>query len=99
MTNFRNGWFNNRQSIKTLPKECVNDCTGPGPADEAVAYWVKKLDFDGPAWLIRDFLGDYGCWSTKQLCDHQENLQRLLWIWAGNIAEDPDAYEDLYLGV
>lgn len=87
---YRNDWFDNRTAIRTLPPECVSDCTGPGPADEAVTYWVRKLDFDGPAWLIREHLSGYGAWDRPELCDHQQNLHRLLWIWANDIRESGD---------
>ena len=97
MSNFQNGWFHDRQAIKTLPKECVSDCTGQGSADEAVAYWVKKLAFDGPAWLIREHLKGYGAWDKSQLCDHQQNLKRLLWTWACAIRKDPESSEYVYL--
>lgn len=87
---YRNEWFDNRTAIRTLPPECVSDCTGPGPADEAVSYWVSRLDFDGPAWLIREHLSGYGAWDRSELCDHQQNLQRLLWLWANDIRESGD---------
>lgn len=96
MSNFQNSWFHNRQSIQTLPDECVRDCTAPGPADEAVSYWVAKLQFDGPSWLIREHLSGYGAWDASELCDHKQNLERLLWIWACDVAEDPN-FTDFYL--
>lgn len=84
---YRNEWFEDRQALKNPPAAAVRDCSAPGqPADSAVAYWVNRLGFDGPAWLIRDHLSGYGAWSN--LCDHQENLERLFWIWCCNIAEE-----------
>jgi hypothetical protein len=88
-------WFDGRQAKQTLPPECVSDCTGPGPADSAVDYWIDELEFDGPAWLFRDYLKGFGAWDKSELCDHNQNRKRVLWIWAGNCAEDPDNY--LYL--
>lgn len=85
---FQNEWFHDRDSIKFPPPEAVRDCTTPGPVDEAVAHWVQQLRFDGPAWHIRDFLGEYGAWDNRQLSDHKENLERLFWIWCENIAEE-----------
>lgn len=85
---YKNEWFEDRQAIKAPPLEAVIACSRPGSADEPVAYWVNTLNFDGPAWHIREFLGEYGAWSEKQLCDHKENLLRLFWIWCGNLRED-----------
>jgi hypothetical protein len=55
--------------------------------DEAVEFWVDRLEFDGPAWMIRRHLKGYGAWSAAELCDHQANRRRLLWIWACNCRE------------
>lgn len=87
---FKNAWFEGRNMIQDLPQDCIDDMRGPGRKDEAVAYWVKKLGFDGPAWLIREHLKGYGAWDKQQLCNHQENLQRLLWIHASDLAEDSE---------
>lgn len=84
---YQNEWFQDRQALKNPPAEAVRDCSTPGqPADSAVAHWVDRLGFDGPAWLIRDHLSGYGAWSN--LSDHKENLQRLFWVWCCDIAEE-----------
>lgn len=90
-----NDWFEGRQAIRALPTECVSDIARPGPADEAVEHWVERLSFEGPAWLIREHLTGYGAWDRAQLCDHQQNLRRLLWVWAHDIHESGD--DILYL--
>lgn len=92
---FQNDWFDGRMAIRTLPPECVCDIAKPGPADEAFDHWVQRLSFDGPAWLIREHLSGYGAWDRSELCDHQKNLRRLLWVWANDVAENGD--EILYL--
>lgn len=33
-------------------------------------------------------LRGYGAWDAQELADHSQNLQRILWIAAGNITED-----------
>lgn len=84
---YKNEWFEGRQALKCPPAKAVRDCSAPGqPADSVVAYWVNRLNFDGPAWLIRDHLSGYGAWSN--LSDHKQNLERLFWIWCCNIAEE-----------
>jgi hypothetical protein len=99
-----NGWFdlthcNGRQSCRQLPAECIADCSGPGAKDEAVAYWAKRLQFDGPAWLIRRHLKRCGAWDASQLANHDDNLERLLWLWACDCWENPGVCDYLYLDV
>ena len=84
---FRNHWFRGPWSEGELPPECVADCSSSGPVDDAVEFWVCRLEFDWPPWLMRLHLRGYGAWSTADLCDHQANRRRLLWIWACNCRE------------
>ena len=96
---FRNLWFEGRNSRRQLPLECINDCSGSGDRSRDVAYWVNRLQFDGPSWLFREYLREYGAWDRTELCDHNKNRERVLWIWACNCAEDPGAFDYLYLGI
>ena len=90
-------WFDGRWSIAELPVDCVQDCSGSGSADDAVEYWVKRLKFEAPPWLLRDHLKGYGAWDSAQLCDHQANLRRLLWVWACDCSESQDYDNSIYL--
>lgn len=36
---------------------------------------------------LRDELREYGAWDDGELADHKQNLQRLVWIAAGDIVE------------
>ena len=81
---FRNLCFRGAWSDGELPPECVTDCSSSSPVDYAVEFWLNRLDFDGPPWLMRRHLRGYGAWSAADLCDHQANRRRLLWIWACN---------------
>jgi hypothetical protein len=94
---YRNTWFCGRDSLRQLPGECVADCSGWGDRTEPVRAWVRRLEFDGPAWLIRRHLKRYGCWDAADLCNHPANLERLLWLWACAAWQDPDAAGFLYL--
>lgn len=38
--------------------------------------------------VLRDELREYGAWSEEELADHDQNLQRILWIAAGDILEN-----------
>ena len=90
-------WFNGRVSVRYLPGPCVEDCTRPGPADDAVEHWVKRLEFEAPPWLLREYLGSFGVYDSAELCNHQANLGRLLWIWAHECNDAGDSVQ-MYLG-
>jgi hypothetical protein len=83
-------WFSGRAAICPLPPDCIADCSGPGRADDAVAYWCRRLYFDAPPWLQREHLRGYGAWDRSELCDHNANRERLLWIWACDAREQQD---------
>jgi hypothetical protein len=44
---------------------------------------LQKLDRA----LVASELREYGAWDSDELADHAQNLQRLLWIACGDIAE------------
>ena len=96
---FKNEWFESRNSLRQLPLECICDCSGAGDRDDDVGRWVDRLNFDGPAWLFREYLRGFGACDSADLCDHEENKKRVLWIWACNCREYPGDYDYLYLGV
>lgn len=39
-------------------------------------------------------LSGYGAWDAGELSDHDQNLQRILWLAAGDIIEQPDTYRN-----
>lgn len=49
-----------------------------------IARQLARID---PA-LLREELREYGAWDDEELQDHQQNLQRILWILAGDIIEE-----------
>ncbi len=91
-------WFSGRAAISRLPEECIQDCSAQGAVDDAVAYWVDRLNIEAPPWLLRDYLSGYGAWDKAQLCNHRENLERLLWVWACDCREYQDPDYQPYLG-
>lgn len=38
---------------------------------------------------LRAELREYGAWDAAELADHAQNLQRILWLAAGDITEQP----------
>ena len=72
--------------------EEAKSCTHPGPCDEDVLLlsrtrniWRQLAKVD--AAVLREELKQYGAWSDAELSNHNENLQRILWIAAGDIVE------------
>lgn len=55
----------------------------PGIASQ-VAQW--------PADTLRAELREYGAWSDAELQDHAQNIQRMLWIAAGDVVDQPELY-------
>jgi len=47
----------------------------------------KQLDKLNPDTVVR-VLKDYGAWDADDLSDHNDNLDRLLWIACGDIVDD-----------
>ena len=45
---FRNLWFKDAWAQCELPPACIRDCSSSGAVDEAVEFWVLRLEFDGP---------------------------------------------------
>ena len=92
-------WFDGRESTRQLPPECIADCSGRGDQTKNVEFWVERLNFDGPVELFKEHLKEYGAWDDEQLKDHDENKQRVLWIWACDCDENPGVNDYLHLGV
>ena len=64
-----------------------------GRCDEDVAalcaapYMAKQLEAIKPA-LLRKELAEYGAWDAAELADHAQNLRRLVWVAAGDLADE-----------
>ena len=97
------GWLQRR-----IPKECVDDCSGPGRKDDAVEYWVDKLKFYIPENLIEkamDYLREFGAWDEFELqewadtedVEHQL-AQHVLWCFCCDLYEGNVKQGELYLG-
>lgn len=76
-------------SIADIPRECVEDCSQPGSADDAVAYWLAELGFTVDRAKTIACLTGYGAWEPEELAsDTDETLaSRVLWLACGNFSE------------
>ena len=72
-------------------------CSHPGPCDldvadlatePAIAAQLAAID---PT-TLRAELQEYGAWDDGELADHAQNLQRLLWLAASDVHEQPEFY-------
>lgn len=85
-------YFNYIGSI-TLPLDVVRLCSHSGDCTEDVQRCMElpevkaelsEIDPD----QLRKELREYGAWDDQQLSSHGDNLERILWIAAGNIQEE-----------
>jgi hypothetical protein len=85
-------YFNCIDGIE-LPYDVVHNCSHSGPCDEDVKRAMKlpevqsELSKINPDQLIKE-LSEYGAWEPYQLANHNDNLERILWIAAGNIMNE-----------
>ena len=86
------GWL-----VREIPEQTIRDCSGPGSNDEAVEYWLHKLNFYIPQQLrqkAKEYLAGFGAWDDAELdawvstedTEH-ELARRILWIFCGDIRD------------
>ena len=87
----KEAYFNYIGSIE-LPTDIWDMCPLSGAADAAIAHMrtlpevIAELEgIDGDS--LRKELEQEGAWDAIELSDHDENLNRILWIAACNIHE------------
>ena len=72
---------------KSLPMDCILDCSSGGRVDDSVDYWVNELNFHVPADKGLSYVQEYGLDDIGP-----EDVDKyVLWIMCGNIKEE--AYE------
>lgn len=85
-------YFNYIQEIE-LPLEIADQCSHPGDCSEDVKECAQlpeikaQLDEIDPE-RLKEELDQYGAWNETELSNHQDNLERILWIAAGDIMEE-----------
>jgi hypothetical protein len=85
-------YFNYIGSIE-LPYDVARNCSHSGPCDEDVKRAMKLPEIQAELQEInpddlRKELKEYGAWDENELQSHTDNLERILWIAAGNIMEE-----------
>lgn len=85
-------YFNYIGSIE-LPEDVARNCSHSGPCDEDIKLAMQlpeikaelsEIDRDD----LKKELSEYGAWSDEELSNHEDNLERILWIAAGNIVDE-----------
>jgi hypothetical protein len=49
-----------------------------------IAEQLARIDPE----VLRAELKEYGAWDAQELADHDQNLQRILWLAAGDIRDE-----------
>jgi hypothetical protein len=89
-------WFFEHGFVVAMPAAAVRECSAPGRRDEAVARWAREIERPRectPA-ALRAELRETGAWEEDELRDDAQNWERIIWIAACNIKEDPLLYEE-----
>jgi hypothetical protein len=73
----------------TMDVQTARNCSHAGPCDTDVVQALEDGDIriDGTPDDIRRELKEYGAWDAEELANDEQNLQRIAWIAAGNIAD------------
>ncbi|QDP64110.1 MAG: hypothetical protein Unbinned2301contig1004_36 [Prokaryotic dsDNA virus sp.] len=83
-------------SLTDLPREAIEDCSGPGSADAAVQHWVEELQFSVDQDAARECLKGYGAWDDltaddlgddETLADDETITHRVFWLACCNFSE------------
>ena len=83
-----------------LPEDVIQGCSHSGRCDDDIENCrllpevITALDKLDPV-KVRKELEEYGAWDDTELSNHDDNLNRILWIAAGDIQEqDADWLND-----
>ena len=53
-----------------------------------MASQLAKIDPD----VLRAELDECGAWDDEELANHDDNLERIVWLASNDVAEEPDVY-------
>ena len=77
----------------------AQSCSHPGQCDADIDYLLLSdgISAQVETWdpeTLRAELAGCGAWEAEALEDHEENIRRLVWIACGDVAENPEDYEE-----
>lgn len=79
------------EDIPETHQEILMSCHHQGRCDDDVREAAPFFEVDDQEALKKHLKG-YGAWDDEELEDEQDNLERLLWLMAGDIQEQGEAY-------
>jgi hypothetical protein len=84
--------FSNYGNDLRLKPQDIENCSGSGDVTQAVKEvsqmpYVKKQTAKFEPTQLRKELKEYGAWDEDELNNHQENIQRWIWLSACDISE------------
>lgn len=72
-------------------RDLLMSCHHSGACDSDVQSAATLFAVDDPDGLRR-YLREFGAWDADELADDPANLQRLIWLGAGDIQERGEMY-------
>ena len=69
------------------------DCLPEDQETVGLDWMASQLENIDPD-VLRSELSEYGAWGSDELVDHADNLERIVWLAANDVAEDPDTYAE-----
>lgn len=79
-----------------LPIKFINAVPKSGPADSAIKQLRKDYNVLCDKQDAVNFLSAYGVWDVDNLLDHEENINRIIWLSTLDCAEKNTNY--FYMG-
>lgn len=85
-------YFNYIDGIE-IAEDIARNCSHSGPCDDDVERARQLPEVQAELAKIkpeqlRKELAEYGAWTDQELADHSANLDRILWIAAGQIMDE-----------
>lgn len=93
-------WIDGMGYLKTMIKIKISDAETLASRGESIgtvkrmreeSFYENQLQEIKPE-NLRKVLREYGAWDDQELENHDENLNRILWIAGCDVAERPEDY-------
>jgi len=85
-------WASGNYIELNVKRKDAENASHQGQCDDDVKWlseqsYIKKQTAKIDAESLRKELKEYGAWDEEELADHEQNIQRILWIFSGNIKD------------
>lgn len=81
---------NGQYKSGSIPNHIIEDCSASGQVADIVHWAAIEIEFDCDMEQAKNYLRDFGAWSDAELSDHQENIERVLWLACCELGESGD---------